>query len=138
MIVAVVIVSPIAILLPVCLIVFLIETDAVAEREAIVGRHQVHRRRWPFAIASKEIAGGREALRKVTEGDVLLQPETTGNIAKMVIPFGEQRWEISHLIAARADIPGFRNQFHLRQHAVAADSLEQRRILAEFRRPPHH
>lgn len=46
----------------------------------------------------------------------------------MVIPFSEQRWEITHLIAARADIPGFRNQFHLRQHAVAADSLEQRRI----------
>ncbi len=77
-------------------------------------------------------------MRKVTEGDVLLQPETTGNIAKMVIPFGEQRWEISHLIAARADIPGVPQSVSLRQHAVAADSLEQRRILAEFRRPPHH
>ncbi|SSL86454.1 Uncharacterised protein [Klebsiella pneumoniae] len=72
MIVAVVIVSPIAILLPVCLIVFLIETNAVAQREAIVGRHQVDRRRWRFAIAGKEIAGGRETLGKIPQGDILL------------------------------------------------------------------
>ena len=138
MIVAVVIVSPIAILLPVCLIVFLIETNAVAQRESIVGRHQVDRRRWRLAITGKEIAGGREALREIPQGDVLLQPEAAGAIAKMVVPLGEQRGKIAHLVAPRADIPGFGDQFHLRQHAVVADSLEQWRILAEFRRPPHH
>lgn len=41
MIVAVVIVSPIAILLPVCLIMFLIETNAVAQGETIVRGDQL-------------------------------------------------------------------------------------------------
>jgi hypothetical protein len=94
MIVAVVIVSPIAILLPVCLIVFLIETNAVAQGETIVGGDQIHRRRRCSSVTLKDVAGGGKTLSEVAQRDTLLQPETTRGIAEMVVPLGEQRRKI--------------------------------------------
>ena len=101
-------------------------------------RDQIDRRRRPFAIAGKEIAGGGEALGEVTQRHVLLQPETARGIAKMVVPFGKQRREVPHLITALANIPGFGNQLERRQYRVAANGLKQRRVLTKFRRTPHH
>ena len=56
----------------------------------------------------------------------------------MVVPLGEQRRKVTHLVAARADIPGFRDQLDLSQTRVVTDGLKQRRILTKRRRPPHH
>ena len=138
MIVAVVIVSPIAILLPVCLIMFLIETNAVAQGETIVRGDQINRRRRRSTVTLKNVAGCGKTLSEVAQRDVLLQPESTRGIAEMVVPLGEQRRKVTHLVAARADIPGFRDQLDLRQTRVVTDGLKQRRILTKRRRPPHH
>ena len=61
MIKAMVIVSAIAILFAVRFIVFLIETNAVAQRKTVVRRHQINGGRRPFAVAPEEIAGGGKA-----------------------------------------------------------------------------
>lgn len=60
-----VIVSPIAILLAVCLIVFLIETNAVAQRKTVVCRQQVNGGRRTFAVTLEEIAGAGKATGKL-------------------------------------------------------------------------
>ena len=72
MIVAVVIVSPIAILLPVCLIVFLIETNAVAQGETIVRGDQINRRRRRSAVTLENVARCGKTQREVAQRDVLL------------------------------------------------------------------
>lgn len=67
MIAAVVIVSPIAILFTIRLIMFLIETNAVAQGEAIVGGDQVHRRSGLATVTRKEIAGRSKTPGKLTQ-----------------------------------------------------------------------
>ncbi|VAU69145.1 Uncharacterised protein [Klebsiella pneumoniae] len=108
-----VIVSPIAILLAVCLIVFLIETNAVAQRKTVVRRHQVNGGRRTFAVTLKEIAGAGKATGKLPQRQIARQPEAADGIAEVVVPLGKQRREVPHLITALADVPGLRNQLHL-------------------------
>ena len=67
-----------------------------------------------------------------------MYPEAPHAITEMVIPLGKQRGEIAHLITARPNIPGFRDQLHFRQHRVLPNRLKQRRILPLPRRPSHH
>ena len=132
-----VIVSPIAILLTVCLIVFLIETNAVAKRETVVRRYQVDGGRRTFAVALKEIAGTGKASCEFPQRQIARQPEAADGIAVVIVPLGKQRREISHLVAALTDVPRLGNQLHLRQHRAIFDCLKQRSLLAERRRAPH-
>ncbi|SAI94026.1 Uncharacterised protein [Enterobacter cloacae] len=113
MVEAMVIVSPIAILLAVCLIVFLIETNAVAQRKTVVCRQQVNGGRRTFAVTLEEIAGAGKATGKLPQRQIARQPEAADGIAEVVVPLGKQRREIPHLITALSDIPGLRDQLNL-------------------------
>ena len=133
-----VIVSAIAILLAICLIVFLIETNAVPERKTVVRGHQVDGGRRSFAIAFKQIAGSGKASGELPQRQISRQPESAYGIAIMVVPLGKQRREIAHLVAAFTNIPRLGNQLHLREHRTVSYRLKQRRLLAERRRASHH
>ena len=89
MIKAMVIVSAIAILFAVCLIVFLIETNAVAQSETVMRRHQVDGGSRLFSIAFKQIAGRRKASGKFAQRHASFQPEAARGITVMIVPLGK-------------------------------------------------
>ena len=53
-------------------------------------------------------------------------PEITHGVSIVGIPFRPFRWEVSNLIAAFTDIPGFSDEFDLREHRVLVDDVEER------------
>ena len=105
-----VIVSPIAILLAVCLIVFLIETNAVAQRKTVVCRQQVNGGRRTFAVTLED-RWSRQSDRQTPPSDrSRVSQKAADGIAEVVVPLGKQRQEIPHLITALSDVPGLRDQ----------------------------
>src|SRR5699024_5495558 len=109
MIVTVIIVSPVAIFLSICFIVFMVETNAVTERKTIMRGDQINRSARQTVITFKNIAGSGKTPGKLTQRQVIVQPKTARGVAKMIVPLGKQRWKISHLITAWGDIPRFSN-----------------------------
>ena len=87
----------------VCFIVFMVEANAVAKRKTVMRGDEINRGTRQTTItfktsleAAKRPANAPEANHNV------MQPETTGSIAEMIVPLGKQRREISHLITTRA------------------------------------
>src|SRR5690606_8629365 len=138
MIETVVIVSAIAIFLTVRLIVFLIETNAVAKGKSVVRRHQIDRGERFSPLTLKHIAGGGKSSGKLTQRQTPFKPQTARRIAEMIVPFRKWRREIPHLIAAFTDVPRFSDQLHARKYRTVFNRLQQRRLLAERRRSAHH
>ena len=100
--------------------------------------HQVDGSRRSFAITFKQIAGSGKASGELPQRQASLQPEAAYGIAIVVVPFGKQRREVPHLVAAFTNVPRLGNQLHPREHRAVFDRLKQRRLLAEPRRAAHH
>lgn len=109
MIVTVIVVGPVAIFFSVCFIVFMVEANAVAKRKTVMRGDEINRGTRQTIITFKNIAGGSKTPGKRPQRQIIMQPETTGCIAEMIVPLGKQRREISHLITTRSDIPRFSN-----------------------------
>ena len=72
MIIAMVIVGSVPIFLSVCLIVFLIETNAVSERKTVMRGDQIDGSGRFASIALKHVAGGRKTPGKLAERHIAL------------------------------------------------------------------
>ncbi|MNY40517.1 hypothetical protein D3C86_1752660 [compost metagenome] len=105
-----VIVSPIAVFFAVCLIVFLIETNAVAQGEPVVRCHQIDTGGRLSAGTPENIAGRGKAPGKLAQRQTFFEPETASTVTVIIVPLGKQRREISHLIATVTNIPRLGDQ----------------------------
>src|SRR5207248_9282835 len=97
------------IVFPVRFIVLLIVADQIIQREPVVRRNKIYRRPRFASLAIKNIGRRAQTRRYSGRGRAAL-PKIAYRIAEFVIPLRPSRRKLSHLIAARAAIPGLRNQ----------------------------
>src|SRR5262249_13857763 len=74
-----------------------------------------------------EVGAAGEAIRNLAEGLILAAPVVTHAIPIFSVPLQPQRRKLSHLITALADIPGFCDEFHLADHRILLDDVEESR-----------
>src|SRR5471030_3333433 len=109
-IVAVVVVRAVAIVLAVGLVVFLVITEEVHQRETVMDRDVVHACTRHAAVMIEQIGRTRHAAAELTEQVPLAGPISSQRTAISVVPFRPLRRKRSDLIAAETDIPWFCNE----------------------------
>src|SRR5436305_4202701 len=63
---------------------------------------------------------------KFTEHAFSTTPIITNAIAVLTIPFHPSRRKFSNLVTTFSNVPGFGNQFYLRDHRVLVNDVEER------------
>ena len=76
----------------------------------------------------EEIPRPRDARRQLADADVVAAPEAPDAIAETIVPLRERPRKLAELIAARADVPGFRDEFQFAQYRVLQQRREKRRL----------
>ena len=79
-----------------------------------------------------QVAGASQALRQFPDQPFIAFPVGTNTIAILIVPFRPAHREISHLITAFAQIPGFGNQLDGAQHGILTDGIEEGSKLVHF------
>src|SRR5580692_11054977 len=102
-------------------------TDQVMQGEAIVSGHKINAGRRTPAIAVVQIARSGEPIGKVGKLAFVTLPITAHGIAITAVPLGPSGGEIADLIAAVSDVPGLRDQLHLRDDRVLMNDIEESR-----------
>ena len=105
-------------------VVFVVEADHIHQGEPVVTGDEIDRCGGGPSIVIEAQRRPRKAGRKFAYFG-LAPPETAQLVAVFVVVFGPRRREGSHLIAAGADIPGFRDHFDPRQDRVLAHRLKE-------------
>ena len=112
-------VAAVAVAFAVGLVVLAVVGHEVGEREAVVGRDEVDRSRWA-ALGGEEVGRARHAAGQGRRAGVA-GPEATDVVAIPVVPLAPAAVEAAHLVAARADVPGFGDELQAAQHRVLPD-----------------
>src|SRR6202035_5637874 len=95
------------------LIVLLVVGDQVAQREAVVGGDEVDAGPGMAAVGLVEVGATGEAGGELTQGGRLAPPEVPHGVAVFTVPLRPERGEITHLVAAFADVPRLGDELHL-------------------------
>ena len=115
----------VAIVFAVGLVVFVVVTDQVAQREAVVGRDEVERGAQMPPVVREDVARARQARSQLGNRPVLTAPKATHAVAKAVVPLRPARHEPAELIASDADVPRLGDQLSPRQRRVLRDRFEE-------------
>ena len=108
-----VLVAAVPIVLFVCLIVLAIVADDIAQGEAVMGRDEVDARPAASPFVVENIARAGDPQRELADEAVIPFPEPAHRVAIAVVPFSPIGRKIAKPIAARPDIPGLGDEFHL-------------------------
>src|ERR1700731_4715049 len=73
----------------------------------------------------EKIARSGKSRREVLTLAGVAPPEAPQPVAESIVPFGETRWVLTELIAARTDVPGLRNQLDAREDRILAQRVEE-------------
>ena len=116
-----VVVGAVAVLLEVGLVVLAVVADQVAQREAVVGGHEVHRGVRRPAVVGVQVGGARQPGGDVADPAGVEPPEVPDGVAVLVVPLAPRRREPADLVAVHARVPRLGDQLHVPQHRVLAD-----------------
>src|SRR4029077_20814256 len=92
--------------------------------EAIVSRHEVDARGRLTAVTLVQVARTGEPVCEVAYAG-RAAPEIAHRVTERSVPFRPPHREVADLVAARADVPRFRNELHARQHRMLVDDVEE-------------
>src|SRR3990170_4553345 len=90
-------------------------------------RNKVHARIRPPSRTLVQIGAAGEAEGKLTQGLILAAPIIAHAVAVFAVPFQPQWWEVSHLVAAFADIPRFGDKLGLADDWILLNNVEESR-----------
>ena len=121
---------------PLAVVVLVLVGDEVGQREAVVGGHEVDRRRGPAAAAPVEVAGPGQARGEVGQGALGRAPEVAHRVAVAAVPLAPAGREVADPVAAGADVPGLGDQLDAREHRVLAHRGQEQRVGVELARAP--
>ncbi len=86
--------------LEVRLVVLGVVGDEVAQREAVMGRHEVDRRVRAAIAVAKEIRRTRQPVAQVPHAVAVAAPEIPHGVAEPVVPLRPGGWERAETVAA--------------------------------------
>ena len=121
----VVVVGAVTVVLAVGLVVLVVVAHQVVQGEAVVGGDEVHAGVGLAAAVIVEIAGAGETSRKIPDQAAVALPVRAHGVTIVVVPLAPARWEVAHLVAALAQIPGFGDEFDLGQHRILEQDVEE-------------
>ena len=127
LIVAVIAAVPILVPFMVRFVVALFETYEIAQCEAIVGRREVYARPGPAPGMFEQVARAVQAAGEFRQLLRVTAPKAANGITIAVVPLAPAGGKSAELIAARADVPGFGDQFDTGKYGILGQSLEKRR-----------
>src|SRR6185437_561399 len=102
---------PVAIVLAVGFVVFVVVRDKIVEVEAVMRRDEIYTGPWFAPTLVEEIARARYAFSEFGKLSLITLPIATEGITEFIVPFGPTWRELPDLIAARTDVPRLRDQF---------------------------
>src|ERR1700723_408759 len=120
-----VIVIAVAIVFAIRFVVFFVVTDQILQREAIMRRDEIDAGIGTPPAMCIEIARTRDAISEISHNSSVALPIRAHGIAVAIVPLRPTYGEIPDLIAAFSQVPGFRNQFYLREYRVLMDDVEK-------------
>jgi len=89
----------------------------------------------PPTVLLVEVRAAADAVGEFGKRLVLRPPEITHTIAVLAVPFGPQRREVAHLVAALPHIPQLGDQFESRHDGILLNEIEERRQTIHFVEP---
>ena len=107
--------------------------NQVMQRKAIVRGHEIDAGvRFTTAVLV-QVAASTQSRCELRNGiSAIPAPKLPDRIAILAVPLGPQHGEITYLISALTQIPGFGNQLDLRQHRVLVNDVEERSQAIDF------
>ena len=115
----------VVVVLAVGLVVLLVVGDEVTQREAVVGRDEVHGRAGAAPVPLVEVGRAGQAGGELAEGAGLAAPEVAYRVPVHAVPLGPEAGEVAHLVAAPAHVPRLGDELDGAQHRVLADHVEE-------------
>ena len=121
-------------------VVALVEAQQVAQGEAVVGNHEVHRLGRCALAWLKQVEGAAQPQREVAararpvvraRHAAPAEPEPALRVAELVIPLEPSAREVAQLVAACPEVPGFGDHLQGRQHRVLRQGGEERAVAVE-------
>src|SRR4029453_18879960 len=94
--------------------------------ESVVGVHKFYACVGTTSASAIEIAAAGQAERQTSHQPAIPLPKTSHGVAIFGVPFGPEDGKIPNLIAAFAQVPGFRDELHLRQHGILVNNVKER------------
>src|SRR4029077_2532837 len=131
-----VVVGTVAVVFAVRLVVLVLVTRPISEREAVVHGDVVDACARTAAVMLEVLSGSGHAMRDVADDALLTAPEASHRLAVAVIPFRPSGREGADLVAAIADVPGLGDELDVAQHRVLLNGGKERRVAVEARRAP--
>ena len=127
---AVIGVGPVAIVLAIGLVVLVAVADEILQCETVMGGDEIDARPRPPAAISEDVGGAGHARGEIGDEPSVALPKAPDGVAILPVPLGPAGRKIAELIAVRAEIPRFGNQFEPGHDRVLSDRIEERAALA--------
>ncbi len=121
-----VVVGPVAVVFLVGLVVLLAVGHQVLKREPVVAGDEVDAGIRSAAVVLVQVAGAGQPGRQFAGEAAVTLPERAHAVSVDAVPLGPAHREVPHHVAAGAHVPRLGDQFHLRQHRVLVDDVEER------------
>src|SRR5689334_6599883 len=95
----------VAVLFAVGLIVLVVVRNEIAQREAVMRRHEVDRRRWRPAGFAVHVRTAGKTRREIVHRTGLTAPEVAHRVAIPAVPLAPAAGEVANLVSAHRRIP---------------------------------
>src|SRR5882672_4158288 len=120
-IVAVIVVGAVAIVLAVGLVVLLVVAEQIGEGKTVMHGDVVDAGARVAAVMIEQVGRAGHAAGDFADQAAFAAPVTPHRAAIAVVPFGPLRGERADLVTAKAEVPGFGDELHRREHRVLTD-----------------
>src|SRR5262249_22051385 len=131
---AVVLIGTVSVVFAVRLVVLALIADDVGEGEAVMDGDMIDTRSRAAAALMEQISGAGQAAPQLTDEAAIAAPVASQYAAELVVPFRPAGRKTAHLVAAQADVPRFRDKFHVGQNRVLTDGPKKCRAAIEAAR----
>ena len=116
---------PVAIALAIRLIVLVGVGHKVGQREAVMAGDVVDGGGRKAAVLVELFGRSQQSFGKIGRQPLVPAPEFPHPVAEKVVPFVERMWKAAQPVAAKAHVPGFRDQLDAGQDRVLPDRVEK-------------
>ena len=115
----------ITIVLTILFIVLVFVRDKVLHGEAIMIRDVVDGEFVRPMRGAVDVARSHQASCKLFQVALITAPEAASDVSELVVTLIPTEWEITHLIAVRADIPWFCDELGFFEHWILSNGFEE-------------
>src|SRR5258707_6437763 len=115
----------VAIVFAVRFIVLVVVGDQVVQREAIVNGNKIDTGPRRFALMLIQIRTAGKTIGKLRQDTVVSLPIAADTVSVFPVPFRPRHRKLANHVTTFAEVPGFRDEFHLRKNRILYKDIEK-------------